>query len=380
MSDRYSVCVVTHPIDKTGAPAIAGLLAVIESVATVSLVTADFPRDSPVHDEFDVVQVSRQETGDSIPVAAIRFMLNQIRLAAAVARRDEDIVLFFGAVSYLLPILTAKLLGRAVIVEPRGNVPESLYRIWQHSVPGPVAYLLSRPVWLLERIGYAVADSIVTLSPAMADDLGLRRRFGHKLHDHGARPVDVDRFSPSGPYEERPRRVGYVGRLDEEKGIDVLIDVVRLLPDGIEFVFVGDGALRTRIEEALSECIEAGTVRVTGWIDHDEVPEHLAGFRLLVSTAPTEGVPTTVLEAMASGTPAVTVPVGGIPDVVEDGETGVLVEERDPEAVAAAVRRSFDRAEKLATMSDTAREFVVEEYGFETVARRYECVFESVVA
>jgi len=87
--------------------------------------------------------------------------------------------------------------------------------------------------------------------------------------------------------------------------------MVKQLPDDIEFVFVGDGALRPQIEEELADKIDRGSVRLAGWVDHDEVPAFLNSFRLLVMTSRTEGVPTTALEAMACGTPVCATPVGG---------------------------------------------------------------------
>lgn len=371
MREKHSVCVVTHPLSEASETAVHGLLDVIAASAAVSLVTTNLTADSAIRDDYEVVDVASSGTGDSVIVAALRFIRNQFRMAQIVRRRDEEVVLFFGAVSYLIPILVARVLGRSIIVEPRGNVPESLYRVWRSRIPDPIAYLLSRCVWGLERAGYSLAHGVVSLSPSMADDLGLRR-YEHKLHEHGARPVNLDRFSPSVPYEERPDRIGYLGRLDEEKGVDVLIDVVQKLAGDVEFVFIGDGALRPEIETRLESEIEAGTVSITGWVDHDEVPAHLAELRLLVSTSPTEGVPTTALEAMACGTPVAAFPVGGIPDVVADGETGVLLEDQNPAAVATTIQATLEQRSALAEMSREARGFVASEYSFDTVARRYD--------
>ena len=374
MERDISVCVVTHPVSHASEAAVDGLLEVIAAVASVSLITANLPSDSDVWDEYEVVDVSDEGTGDSVPVAAARFVLNQIRMCLALRRRDEEVVLFFGAMSYVLPILFAKAIGKRVVLEPRGNVPDSLYRIWSDTLPDRLAYLLSRSVWTLERVGYASADAILTLSPAMSEDLGLHR-YDEKLFEPGARPVDVERFRPTTPFVDRDNRIGYLGRLDEEKGVDVLTEVVKHLPDDITFVFIGDGALRERMEDELSEKLEHGAVEITGWVDHEEVPAHLDELRLLVMTSRTEGVPTTALEAMACGTPVCATPVGGIPDVVREGETGFLLEETDPRTMAGSIERIV-REEDLEDVSHAAREFVVENFRFDVVIEEYECVFE----
>jgi glycosyltransferase involved in cell wall biosynthesis len=379
--ENNTVCVVTHPLSDVSETAVNGLLEVVSAaVSSVSLVTANLPKDSDVWDEYEVREVSDADTGSSVLVAAPRFVLNQIRMCNEIRKRDEEIMLFFGATSYLLPILFARLLGKKVVLEPRGNVPDSLRRIWSESLPNPLAYLLSRPVWLLERAGYTVADAVLVLSPSMADDLDLRKpRYEKKLYEHGARPVDIELFRPTVPYDERDRRIGYLGRLDEEKGVDVLTQVVKHLPDDIKFVFVGDGAFRPRIEDELSEKIESDAVELTGWVEHDEVPDYLNSLRLLLMTSRTEGVPTTALESMACGTPVCSTPVGGVPDVVKDGETGFLLEsDASPEKTAERIEDIMENT-NLADMSDTARDFVVENYSFDAVVEEYRRVFEGVV-
>lgn len=376
MERDISVCVVTHPISHASEAAVDGLLEVIAAVASVSLVTANLPEDSDVWDDYEVVEVSDEGTGESVPVAALRFVLNQVRMCRAIQRRDEEVVLFFGAMSYVLPILFAKAIGKRVVLEPRGNVPDSLYRIWSDRLPGRFAYLLSRFVWALERIGYASADTILTLSPSMSEDLGLRR-YDAKLFKHGARPVDVERFQPTTPFDDRKRKIGYLGRLDEEKGVDILTEVVKHLPDDITFVFIGGGALHERMEDELAEKIESGAVEITGWVDHDAVPQYLNDLQLLVMTSRTEGVPTTALEAMACGTPVCATPVGGIPDVVKDGETGFLLEEDEPREMAARIE-AIVHEEGLSEVSDSAREFVLDNFSFDVVVREYERVFEAV--
>lgn len=377
MSDDLSVCVVTHPITSASEPAVAGLLKVISATASVSLVTVGLPNESVVWDKYDVVDVGANDTNSGILGSAARFILHQIRMCREINHSDEEVVLFFGAMSYLLPVLFAKIVGKNVILLPRGNVPDSLYRIWSDRIPDTLAYLLSRPVWLFERISYRVADTILTLSPSMSEDLGLTG-YGQKLYECGARPVDVDRFSPKIPYADRDIRIGYLGRLDEEKGVDTLIDVVDHLPEEIKFTFIGDGTLRGRIEDQLKNSIQSGAVDVTGWVDHENVPAQLNQLQLLVMTAKTEGVPTTVLESMACGTPVAATAVGGIPDVVADGKTGLLLQSDDPSTVADRIETAL-REDNLPEMSETARWFVVDNYSFDVVAEKYERVLTETV-
>jgi len=379
MGDVGDVCVVTHPLSPAGENATRTFLEILAARRSVSLVTANLPEDSPVRDRHEVLEVSDRDEGDVIPVAAVRFALNQLRMAWVLAHREEEVTIFYGATAYLLPILVAKLAGKTVLLEPRGDVPLTLRLYWERRVPTPVARALAGMVRGLEWIGYAVADGIVTYTPAMADELGLDA-FEHKLYPHGARYVDVDRFAPRTPFEDRDRVVGFVGRLDEEKGIRTLAEVAERLSDDVRFRFVGGGDLEPWLRGELAEEIAAGDVEVAGWVDHDEVPAELNRFRLLVMPSqPTEGLPTVILEALGCGTPVYANPVSGVPDVVRNGETGFMMDELDADAITRDIEAILDR-EDLAEISRNGRQLVEAEYSFPAAVDRYRAILDAETA
>ena len=373
------VFVVTHPLSGAGETATRTLLDLLAEVAAVSLVTANLPADSAVREDHEVLEVSGRDEGDSIPTAAVRFALNQLRMARVLARREADVALFYGATAYLVPILVAKIAGKTVLLEPRGDVPLTLRLTWERRVPAPVARALAGTVRALEWTGYALADGIVTYTPAMAAELGLDR-FDDKLYTNGARYVDVDRFAPTTPHGDRDPVVGFLGRLDEEKGIRTLAEVARRLPDDVRFRFVGGGDLEDWLRETLVGEIGAGDVEVAGWVDHDEVPAELNRFRLLVMPSqPTEGLPTVILEALACGTPVYASPVSGVPDVVREDETGFLMDDLDADAIARDVAAILDR-EDLPAISRNGRQLVEAEYSFPAAVDRYRAILEAATA
>jgi glycosyltransferase involved in cell wall biosynthesis len=375
----HEVCVVTHPLSGAGETTTRTLLDVLAAVTTVSLVTANLPGDSPVWGTYEVVEVSERDEGDTIPTAAVRFALNQLRMAWVLARREEQVVLFYGATAYLVPVVVARLAGKTVLLEPRGDVPLTLRLHWERRVPTPVARALAGVVRVLEWTGYALADGVVTYTPAMAEELGLDR-FEHKLYPNGARYVDTDRFAPSLCYEGRDPVVGFLGRLDEEKGIRTLAAVARRLPDDVGFRFVGGGDLEPWLRDALADEIAAGDAEVAGWVDHDEVPAELNRVRLLVMPSqPTEGLPTVILEALACGTPVYASPVSGVPDVVRDGETGFLMDDLDADGIAREVAAILDR-EDLPVISHKGRQLVEAEYSFPAAVDRYRAILEAATA
>ena len=376
-ADLPSVCVVTHPLGSAGENATRTLLEILGALTAVSLVTAELDDDSPLRDRYPVVELTEKGAGTNVAVAAGRFLLNQARMCRTVAGRDEDVVLFFGATSYLLPVVFARLLDRTVVVEPRGDVPLTLRLHWERRLPDPLARLLAGLVRALERAGFAAAHGVVTYTPSMARQLGVDPE-APDVYPQGARYVDTDRFRPETPHEKREEVVGFVGRLDEEKGIRTLAAVAERLPPDVTFRFVGDGDLRPWLERELADEIEAGEAELTDWVDHDEVPDRLDDLRLLVMPSDaTEGLPTTILEALACGTPVYATPVAGIPDVVRDGETGFLMRETDADAIAGGIEEILAR-EDLPTVGRNGRELVEATYSFDAAVDRYEAILSGV--
>ncbi|MFB6308021.1 MAG: glycosyltransferase family 4 protein [Haloarculaceae archaeon] len=375
--DLPDVCVVTHPLAAAGENATRSLLDILAAITGVALVTADLPADSEIRDRHELIELTRKGAGDSVPVAAVRFLRNQLRMCRIIARRDEEVVLFFGATAYLLPIVAARLLGKTVLVEPRGDVPLTLRLTWEQRMPALLARALAGLVRGLERAGFAAAHGVVTYTPAMAAELGLDPD-APDVYPTGARYVRTGEFDVDVPFEEREQVVGFLGRLDEEKGIRELAEVARDLPKGITFRFVGDGDLRAWLESELAGEIKAGRVQLPGWVDHDEVPAELNRFRLLVlPSQPTEGLPTTILEAMACGTPVYATPVSAVPDVVRDGETGFHIGSRDPDELREGIEAILDR-DDLSEIAGRGRALIEDEYSLAAAQERYRAILSSV--
>jgi hypothetical protein len=376
-ADLPNVCVVTHPLAAAGENATRSLLDILSAITSVALVTADLPADSEIRDRHELVELTQKGAGDSVVIAAFRFLLNQLRMCRVIAGRDEDVVLFFGATSYLLPIVVTRLLGKTVLVEPRGDVPLTLRLNWEQQLPDQVAAVLAGAVRALERAGFAVAHGVITYTPEMARQLDLHPE-SPSVYPTGARYVRTSEFCVQRPYADRDRVVGFLGRLDEEKGVRELAAVATQLPDDITFRFVGDGDLREWLEEDLAADIEAGHVELTGWVDHDKVPHALNDLELLIlPSQPTEGLPTTILEALACGTPVYASPVSGVPDVVRDEETGFTIDSRESTALAAGIERILDRND-LAAISENGRTLIEREYSFDAACERYRGILRSV--
>jgi glycosyltransferase involved in cell wall biosynthesis len=225
----------------------------------------------------------------------------------------------------------------------------------------------SKPHILRERI--EAASFVVTCTGAnqeyLREIVGPESRSKVLLGYHG---IDLAKFQPNPAAEDDDLPVILaVGRLVRKKGLpDLLRACDRLRRDGLRFrcLIVGEGPERERLERMVTELALEGVVSLPGSRSQEEALE--AYHRATVFTLPCrvledgdrDGIPNVILEAMACQLPIVTTNVSGIPEVVEHDRNGLLVPQRDPEALTAALA-SVLRSEELRTrLGAAARETV----------------------
>ena len=185
---------------------------------------------------------------------------------------------------------------------------------------------------------YRQADHVVAVSSAIRDLL---------VTDYGVAPERVEVLLPTtatppaaGSPSPDPGRpvVGVVGRLVPEKGVDVFLRAAALVSGVVPqaaFLVVGDGPLRPDLEHRAAVLGLSGTVTFTGY--RSDATRLLAGLDVLAVPSRSDGSPLVVCEAMAAGVPVVASRVGGLPDLVEDGGSGLLVRPGEAEDLARAL-------------------------------------------
>jgi glycosyltransferase involved in cell wall biosynthesis len=145
----------------------------------------------------------------------------------------------------------------------------------------------------------------------------------------------------------------------------------------LRFVAIGDGSLR---EEAQRLVSAAGADHLA-WFpgERDDIPELMRGLDLFVLPSLREGISNTILEAMASGLPVVATRVGGNPELVEDGKTGILVAPTDPIAMAEAIQVYQRDREKLIRHGHAARKRAESEFSIQSMVNGYMAVYDAVL-
>jgi glycosyltransferase involved in cell wall biosynthesis len=170
-----------------------------------------------------------------------------------------------------------------------------------------------------------------------------------------------------------------VGRLDEIKGFRYLVDACRTLAQrGHNFTcyIIGDGPLRHALTKRISELGLDQRVRLCGAIKQEEVRRYLYGATAFVlpsirtARGDMDGIPVALMEAMAAGTPVVSTTVSGIPELVENGVTGLLVPPADSPALADCIERLLGDPSYALALAQKARLRIEQDFDARKEARK----------
>ncbi|HEX4346654.1 MAG TPA: glycosyltransferase [Vicinamibacterales bacterium] len=231
----------------------------------------------------------------------------------------------------------------------------------------------------LQRAAYSCAHLVVANARAAAERLRFERVPAGKIV---VVPNGLDTSRVSTRARLAPlRRVVTVANLRPEKGHDVLVeaaaDVVRVFPDAT-FALAGDGPERARLERLVRDRGLAGAFTFHGHVEN--VSAHLDAADIFVLPSTSEAFPNSLLEAMAAGLPVVASDVGGVPEMVSDGQTGHLVPPGDSRALATRLLTLMREPDEALRMGDAGRSAVVSRFSFDRMVAAFERVYVAELA
>lgn len=203
---------------------------------------------------------------------------------------------------------------------------------------------------------------------------------------YGARPeqliigycgINVSLFAPkpNSVTADKPFIIISSGRLVEKKGFEFLIEACKCLEGRFEYqcIIGGSGELESHLKKRIDDLGLQKTVKVTGeTLLQEDIPDfmHQGDCYCLpcvwASDNDVDGLPQMLMEAMACGLPAISTRLVGIPDLVKDRQTGLLLETSDPEAIADAIEELYLKPELRHDLSAKGREWVIDKFNLET--------------
>jgi len=295
-----------------------------------------------------------------------------IRLAQYVRRNLIQIVHSYGFYPNVFTVPVARLAGASIVVASIRNTCDlltPLQRRLQKLVCRLADCVLVNAEAIRENLveeGYDPSKIVVIRNGIALSRFAKRERAAAIRQELG--------FPPTA------RLVGLFSRLNPMKGIPYFLDAASVLaerfPD-VCFLVVGDGAIRPELEERARRMGLGQRIAFTGF--RSDVPELLSEAAVSVLPSLSEGTSNTLLESMAAGIPVIATRVGGNPEVIEDGVSGLLVPPRDSAALAAATARLLEDEALAARLGEAGMRRVSELFSIEGSVHETEHLYQRLV-
>jgi glycosyltransferase involved in cell wall biosynthesis len=289
-------------------------------------------------------------------------------LAVVLALEGPDIVHTHNPQALIYGALAGRFAGARVVHTRHGINPDRARRVW------------------LRRAAAKLVDAYVVVTPALAG-LAIHECDPNRVHVV-ANGIDTSSFAPRSDARSDSRRelgipedawvVGTVGRLAPEKDQALLVRATApLLGERRLLVIVGDGPERDALRAVIREANAERNIRMTG--ARSDVARLMSAFDAFALPSRTEGLPLVLLEAMASELPVVATAVGGIPDLVVPGVTGLLVPPSDAPALLAALASLVDNPPLARKMGRAARGHVLAHHSSDAMAKAYGQLYQTTL-
>ncbi len=196
--------------------------------------------------------------------------------------------------------------------------------------------------------------------------------------------IDLQQWNDSGNRPDDPQqpfRIAFVGRISQEKGplefVHTAQQILASSPD-CEFVVAGEGPMLEQMKQEVQRSNLQDCFRFLGHLSQKEMPPLYRSVDLLLSTSHTEGMPNNLLEAMAAGVPVVATRVGGVAELITDGDNGLLASRNDIELLAKHVARLKQHPQLVETITTNARKTVAEKFCFRNRTRTLENLYAEL--
>jgi glycosyltransferase involved in cell wall biosynthesis len=261
-----------------------------------------------------------------------------------------------------------------------------------HVLRGYFGNVKTKVFILIERILAKYTDKIIVISPLQYDELCHQIKIAPP-NKFAIIPLgfDLSEFLNAESYQGQLRKelnisdnillLGIVGRLTAIKNHKLFLNVAKkvsdIIPD-VKFLIIGDGELALDLKELANDLQIQDNVIFLGW-RHDMTVIY-ADLDLVVLTSLNEGTPVTLIEAMASGKAVVSTSVGGVPDIVIDGQTGILVPSGDEENLAEAIIGLLKDADKRKIFGERGRDFVRDRFSKERLFADMEKLYDELLS
>jgi len=168
------------------------------------------------------------------------------------------------------------------------------------------------------------------------------------------------------------------GRLAHKNGLDNVIEALVHLPKRVIFIVIGKGDEGSKLQKKAKDLGVADRVKFLGFLDYNSIPRYLSICDIFIRPSRSEGFGNSFIEAMASGLPVIATPVGGIPDFIDDKETGIFCSPDNPQSIVRSVNMVINDHDLCRKIVKNAYSRVIEKYSWDCVAKEMKNVFDKI--
>jgi len=373
---QQNIGIITPPIKNAGVSPLSNLVNIISSLSnSVWVITGNTNLRLVKKTNSDIHICKIQYS-----IGSNRFftILKNIHLQFVISyklikymKKSNILIYFLDSHAYILPVFIGRLLRKKIIFLLAASI--------SGSTKSNDKFFTTVSIFS-ESMNFKLADYIIVYSPILVEKWNLQN-YAYKIliaHEHF---LCLDKFRVKINLNDRLSLFGYIGRLSGEKGVEKFVQALPAILGNqrkdFHVMIGGDGPLRSEIEKCLLEQSLVGQVEMTGWISHEDLPNYLNRMKLLVIPSYSEGLPNIMLEAMACGTPVLATPVGAIPDIIKDGETGFIMENNSPVCITENIIRALGDS-NLENIAMNAKKLVEKEFTFESTVMQWKKIFDEI--
>lgn len=274
------------------------------------------------------------------------------------------------------------------------------FKFWNSKVPflltlqeGDPIYYIKRRVWFVYPIFRSIftrADKIQAISYFLAD---FGKSMGHKKSiEVIPNGVDLDVFTRIVSEEIKNNIKNKIAKKSEDvflvttsrlvnkNATDDIVSALVSLPKNLHLIIIGKGNDGFKLQKQAKDLDIEDRVKFLGFIPYEEIPNYFSVCDIFIRPSRSEGFGNSFIEAMAAGIPVIATPVGGIPDFLKDGETGLFCEVNNSQSIADKVMEYINNPELTSRIVKNAKEMVSRDYGWNKIAKDMkDKVFDKVL-
>lgn len=321
-----------------------------------------------LHDHYDITIITARMRRDLPKEDVLRGKVKVIRVG-----------LGFGFDKWLFPFLAP-----FTVRSHAGAPPIIIHAILEtfaglalyfckYLVPNAIRILTLQTLNRMFLKGFLIrsADHVTAISSALVH---IAQEFGRNDVTLIPNGIDMSRVLTLG---KDSGRILFVGRLEKMKGVDMLLRAfAQVRGEGVHLRIVGDGSQRQALENLSNELGLGTKVTFVGFVPVEHVYEEFAKAEIFCGLSRSEALGNVFLEAQAEGCAVIGTNVGGIPDIVKDGVTGLLVPPDDIGAAAHAMQRIIDDPQFRSGLAERGREYA-KKYDWSIISGNYELVYKN---